>query len=342
MQQRGEIKHCAVMSTSTPIPTALVVPIIEAFAEGVSPAFSFILILTIGGTLLVPLLISLLALSSPALRRRPVFILNVLSLSFGILCSALGTHIAIRGVLSPFTNVSLGEDIFYSTLDIWKGWGAEAVLLIRIAAVFPRSQWPIVLALPVTLKTTRVGLNIVFNVKWIQLVLSGTRSGYVILQNLPRYLFKTVLTLELVDNSYVSFLFLWRLHQHRRRSFLESGIGEPSRQPFKKKVQRLFWIASTNFVFPLILNVALLITVFDGSSAAVYASIYQVNAYVVIICTVLATVWSTTSSFTEAVAHQESTISLQPVIFRVRQTYDTASVAQPGGELKSVNWEESK
>jgi hypothetical protein len=91
------LKCRPVMSTSlTPIPTALVAPIIEAYVEGIRPAFPFILILTIFGTLLVPLLFLLLGLSTPYLRRRPIFILNVVSVSIGIISSALGTHIAVR------------------------------------------------------------------------------------------------------------------------------------------------------------------------------------------------------------------------------------------------------
>ncbi|KAJ7724763.1 hypothetical protein B0H16DRAFT_1472168 [Mycena metata] len=188
------------MSTSSPIPTAFVAPIIEAYAEGIRPAFAFILILTIFGTLLVPLLFLLLALSTPYMRRRPIFILNVVSVSLGIVSSALGTHIAIRDILSPFTSFDLTEDRIYSCLKIWKAWGAEAVLLLRIAAVFPHSSLPLLLALPITLKVARAGFNILFSVKWIQL-LAETRNEYSVLPSLPTYILKTILVLELVDNS---------------------------------------------------------------------------------------------------------------------------------------------
>ncbi|KAJ6461387.1 hypothetical protein C8R45DRAFT_1179262 [Mycena sanguinolenta] len=173
------------MSTPlSPIPTALAVPIIEAYVQGIRPAFPFILILTILGTLLVPLLFLLLALSTPYMRRRPIFILNVVSVSIGIISSALGTHIAIWDMLSPFTDFNLTEDRIYSCLELWKGWGAEAVLLVRIAAVFPRSRLPLLLAFPIALKVARP-------------------ASTSVLPNLPTYILKSILVLELVDNRYV-------------------------------------------------------------------------------------------------------------------------------------------
>ncbi|KAJ6448613.1 hypothetical protein C8R45DRAFT_1084438 [Mycena sanguinolenta] len=173
------------MSTPlSPIPTALAVPIIEAYVQGIRPAFPFILILTILGTLLVPLLFLLLALSTPYMRRRPIFILNVVS---------------IRDMLSPFTDFNLTEDRIYSCLELWKGWGAEAVLLVRIAAVFPRSRLPLLLVFPIALKVARAGFYIVFDIKWVQL-LAETRNEYSVLPNLPTYILKSILVLELVDN----------------------------------------------------------------------------------------------------------------------------------------------
>jgi hypothetical protein len=66
------------------------------YVDGIRPAFPFILILTIFGTLRVPLMFMLLALSTQYMRHTPIFILNVVSVSIGIISSALGTHIAVR------------------------------------------------------------------------------------------------------------------------------------------------------------------------------------------------------------------------------------------------------
>jgi hypothetical protein len=88
---------------------------------------------------------------------------------------------------------------------LWKAWGAETILLVRIAAVFPRSRLPLLLAFPITLKVARAGFYIVFDMKWVEL-LDKTRNEYSVLPSLPRYILKAILVLELVDNRYVELL----------------------------------------------------------------------------------------------------------------------------------------
>jgi hypothetical protein len=85
------------MSDPSSIPPT-VAPVIEAYAKAIRPAFGFILISSIFGAMLVPLLIILLASSTPHSRRQPIFILNILSLSLGITVSGLSTHLSVRPV----------------------------------------------------------------------------------------------------------------------------------------------------------------------------------------------------------------------------------------------------
>jgi hypothetical protein len=93
----------------------------------------------------------------------------------------------------------------YSCLELWKAWGAEAVLWLRIVAVFPHSSLPLLLALPIALKVARAGFNIVFYLKYLRL-LAETHNEYSVLSNLPTYILKAILVLELVDNRYVVLL----------------------------------------------------------------------------------------------------------------------------------------
>jgi len=318
----------------------LVVPIIETYARGIRPAIGFILVQTMFGSLLLPLLFMLFALSTPYTRRRPVFILNVVSVCLGMVCSGIGAHMIIRAILSPFTNAYIAEVLVYTCLDVWKGWGAEAVLLLRVAVVFPRHRLPLLLAFPIIIKTARAGLNVVFCVKWAQLLFNGVSNEYIGLEGMPTYLFKSMICSELVDNSYVSFLFLWRLHQ-QRQSLEKGSIRRNSSESYQSRLQKIFWIASTNFVFPLIFNLMKLIAVFTGSPVSLYATFEEVNAYVAIICTVFATVWSSTISFKEAISQSDTNASSKPMVIRVHtETTDTTSVTQSGGSVKSGNWEE--
>ncbi|KAF7362931.1 hypothetical protein MVEN_00644100 [Mycena venus] len=332
------------MSAPAPIPSDLAIAIVEAYAESIRPGFAFILIPTIFGVLMVPLLILLLVFSTAHTRRRPIFILNVVSVCMGIVSSVLTVHLTISTVLFPFKTVNHAEDFFYTCLEVWKGWFAEAVLLLRVAVVFPRSRLTLLLSFPIAIKVTRAILNIVYLVKWGKMLFTGTGNQYVVLQSLPKYLFKAIILLELVDNGYVSFLFLWKLQQQRRGSFLAGRELDPinfsTQQSFRNKLQNIFWIASTNFVFPLVFNVVKLVAVLIGTSVVLYAALDMVNTNIVIICTVFATVWSSTTSFIEAISRPDAIASVKPIIFAVEETIDAISVLpnreQTGEDQKSA------
>ncbi|KAJ7479296.1 hypothetical protein FB451DRAFT_1241185 [Mycena latifolia] len=281
-------------SSSQPIPTALVGPIIDGYAHAMRPAVAFILIATAFGSLLIPLMILLFALSTPQTRRKPIFILNVLSVGLGILTAALAAHQSIQSILSSFKPVPIAETLVYLILFQWTPWVAESVLLVRIAVVFSRKRLPLLLAFPVMVKIARAVLTIIFCVKWATLVLRGLSAELNILDIFPRWLFGAPFFLELFDNSYVSFLFLWRLGLPSQSSFIEgTAVGRvsfsKSNQSYASKLQTLFWIAATNFVFPLIFGVIEIITLFRGTDIVLPVAVNIVNAYVTIICTVFAT-----------------------------------------------------
>lgn len=224
-----------------PIPTALVAPIIDGFVHAIRPAITFILIATVFGSMLVPLLILLFALSNPYTRRKPIFILNVLSVSLGIIAAGLVIHLM---VCTPSVNMSISTEpsprsrascrhsqvsipqgvgyspgmryiqliihrdaaLAYIILEMWKPWFAEAVLLLRIAIVFPRSKLPVLLVFPITIKTARVVLDIIFSVQWAKrLSSSDPGNNFVVLNALPDWLLRTVFFLELFDNLYAIF-----------------------------------------------------------------------------------------------------------------------------------------
>ncbi|KAJ6592005.1 hypothetical protein B0H10DRAFT_2233048 [Mycena sp. CBHHK59/15] len=121
------------MSTAPPpIPTSLIIPIIDGYFQGIRPAFAFILIPTVFGSMLVPLIILLFALSTPQTRRWPIFILNALAIGLGIIVGALSTHLTIRSILSPLAGVNAAENLAFTIFDVWLSWFAEAVLVTRV------------------------------------------------------------------------------------------------------------------------------------------------------------------------------------------------------------------
>ncbi|CAK5263010.1 unnamed protein product [Mycena citricolor] len=283
------------------LPPSITEPIIAAYAQGIRPAFAFILIPAIFSAMLVPLFIMLLTLSTPQLRRGPIFILNTAAICFGLILAVAAYLTAqMETILSSFRAITKGEDLVYTILDAWVPWLAEFVLLFRVCIVFPRAQLPFVLAFSVLLKIGRGVINILFTIGWAKgLFRPETMNQFEVLEQLNPVYFKLGYTLELLDNAYISALFLWRLGR-TGRVFNSESIGRfDHKESYSDRLKNLFWIASTNFVFPIIFSVSQIATLFRGHMTTA-AGLHLANCYVEIISTVFATIWSSTASFAEA------------------------------------------
>lgn len=66
------------------IPPEVTAAILEAFTQAIRPSIGWVLTATALTSILIPILIALFYFSTPTSRRQPIFILNVLSILFGI------------------------------------------------------------------------------------------------------------------------------------------------------------------------------------------------------------------------------------------------------------------
>jgi len=105
---------------------------------------------------------------------------------------------------------------------------------------------------------------------------------------------------------------------------------------YASKLQTLFWIASTNFVFPLIFVLVEIVMVFAGTATVIFSGVDVVKTYVTIISTTFATVWSSTSSFKEAIAQQDTNASSTAVAVKLDHIMVTKTT-----DHESVSTEES-
>lgn len=62
------------------------------FVAAIEPSLNLLMIGTVWSSFLVPIAIALFFFSTPALRRRPVFILNVVSVACGLVLGALNIY----------------------------------------------------------------------------------------------------------------------------------------------------------------------------------------------------------------------------------------------------------
>jgi len=279
--------------------------------------------------ILVPLLILLFVLSTRRTRRGPIFILNVLAVILGIVVGVLCGHLTITSILSPFAGINSTEDLVYNILYIWMPWLVETVLLFRVVAIYRLSRsrlaMAVILAFPVAVKAARAGLIIHFLIKWHQQTFrGGVVNQFNTTNDLNTATVKVSWILELVDNMYISSLFLWRLgvdghlFNGGRNTVVEfkySGTAS-----FTSRLQTLFWIASTNFIFPLIFGLCQIVILFIGKNILLAASIEMANVYLAIVSTALATVWSSTRSFKDAIGYGRSSTrrdASEPIAFHM-------------------------
>ncbi|GLB39329.1 hypothetical protein LshimejAT787_0604910 [Lyophyllum shimeji] len=294
-------------AADTPIPSALVVPIIQAYTHGIRPAFAFILIPAIFSAMLLPLLVMLFAFSTPQSRRMPIFILNVLAMCLGLCTGALCLALVMQVILSPFSTVSSVENCVYDILSIWTPWMTEAVLLLRVMAILKplsirRVRVASLLAFPVTVKAARAAINVLFLIRYGHGPVLGSSNAMDIIQHINKWMFKAAWILEVVDNGYISALFLLHLsiqaHVFNGSRFGRVDGGDS--RDAGTRLKSLCWIASTNFVFSVVFGLCQIILLFTQANVFVLINFEMVNLYVSIICTVFATIWSASFSFERA------------------------------------------
>lgn len=285
------------------------IPVIEGFAESiVTPAVIFLMIGTIFPTLLLVMLGALFYFSTKTTRTRPIFLLNVLDLLLGIATGIWNGYIEINTLVHPFSFFSQSLYLAFGVVLSFVSWISELVLLLRLVAVFPiqltgRKTLMAILAFPIFVKIVRLACMVCYYVQFSEVAppygnniltieLGPTHSPYI----------KVEWTLEIFDNGYVSTLFLWRLYTTYLKktrgqiSMLSSyGFGDS----LARRTMGLFWIAGTNFIFPVLLNIVQLAILFTKPDYILCTYVMLVNCYTSVVGVVFATVWSSCMSHKE-------------------------------------------
>ncbi|KAI0742341.1 hypothetical protein C8Q80DRAFT_1273030 [Daedaleopsis nitida] len=246
------------------------------YIVAVEPSLNLLIIVIVWTSFLVPIAIALFLFSTHALRRRPVFILNLISVSLGLLHGALYTYNQTRSILLlPIPTVLL---TILALLTFLIPMFAELILIVRVLAVYPPSRLTLTARVAVyaptcVFKIARLVNAVIFIVRWIEWFLM------------------------LFDDSYTSLLFLYRLREgSHRTSQIQNRtimISNTSIWTYSSRLKALFWIAVSNFVFPVILNIAQLVLVFRDKSFLNNSYLFMVSMYIQIIGVLLATIWCT-------------------------------------------------
>ncbi|KAL4258150.1 hypothetical protein AB1N83_010750 [Pleurotus pulmonarius] len=268
-------------------------PIVTLYIDNISPYLNFIMIGTAWASSLIPLFVILFYFSTPALRRQPIFIMNVLSVTMGIVLGLNIAAISIKGIRHP-------EVLFDANAVVFELAGAlvlpifiDFILAFRLSVVLPRRTTPTlvlcIVFIPLALfKVGRV-INIAIFISKFAPVIRTSNPATVLSSGFDHFNphHKIEWSLLVVDNCYASGFFLWRIGIGRRID-KSSSLVLNARDTFT----RLFYLGTASFVLPCMLGIGQLVFAFSGRGGYDSAYLSLTNAYVEIVCSLLATLWT--------------------------------------------------
>ncbi|KIJ66530.1 hypothetical protein HYDPIDRAFT_109576, partial [Hydnomerulius pinastri MD-312] len=268
----------------------------------IDESLPFLMIGATMGAVLFAMLLALMFFSTPSMRLKPIFILNIIAVWLGISSAILGVYEETQTIRSPFMSLSPRIFITYAVINSITPLLADCVLLLRLVAVYPRQRtpryvWLTVIGVPVVVKIGRF-INMVFyyvyeteNINTVVKSRTGVGSASMVLTVLPNVKIEWIL--QVFDDLFSSGLFLWRVYTEG-----DFKLG----QSVSEKVNQLFWISTYNFVFPVLLSLAQIIVYMINEDKYYLIALYieQVNFYFTIIGLVFATVWAAESRWEDS------------------------------------------
>ncbi|KAJ7908999.1 hypothetical protein B0H13DRAFT_1616981 [Mycena leptocephala] len=284
----------------------------------IGPALNFLMIGATMGSALICMLLALFFFSTPALRRKPVFILN-----------AIGLILGIGYALAQFQNLLFPNEPFNPRVVVLMGaWIVivpalvDGILLLRIHTVYPYARTPhlkfcFVMGVPVLTIIARFINAAIFLSRFVKTINTSTdayagEALQVLAFHLPSI--KIEWALQLFDDLFSSAIFLRRVYT--QATFSRDG-------PMSQTIKSLFWISVSNFVFPVILGVAQLATYLSNPNSLTPLYIEAVNFHFTIMGVVFATLWVAEGQWadTRNILGEQSDFMCQPstIIFATSQ-----------------------
>jgi hypothetical protein len=166
----------------------------------------------------------------------------------------IDTQSQIKLTFDPFNipqAIKYGEALAY--IDILSAWIFDIPLLYRICIVYPyrstpRLQWILIIGTGAALYIARLvaGLVRVYSVTSRKSV--QTNLGQERIDHEPLVL--AIYILYLLSNAYAAAIFLWKLRMGFQNGEGSGRHTDGSKDSLGARIRTLFWISTTNFVFP--------------------------------------------------------------------------------------------
>ncbi|KAF9011981.1 hypothetical protein BDQ17DRAFT_1345237 [Cyathus striatus] len=268
-------------------------PDLLLYIEAIKPSLNVLTVCAVWLGISIPLMFLLT-------KAKPLFIFNAVSIFIGIAMGVLNMVILLKTLGDPLNGISKPVYVTYLCLTVSVELFIDSILLFRVVSVFPvattsTNKLVLIFGPLIVLKIGRTVDILIFLSKFVKktLHLRAVQSDLALVaKNMPEDIIGWAL--QLVDNGLCSAIFLWKLREARTLSGRFYGSEEKLKYTYASKLRDLFWIATSNFVFPAFFNISLLALVSAKTGNPTnYWIVMICSIYVEIIGVLFATIWVT-------------------------------------------------
>ncbi|KAI1787112.1 hypothetical protein LXA43DRAFT_738417 [Ganoderma leucocontextum] len=254
---------------------------------------------TVFASFLIPTSVVLFSFTPVRIWRSPLFILNVLAIILGLTEQILYIYVIIN--TSAFGGVPTFLVMMIVAMDFLLPVSVQAILLVRLTCVYAptrnsRMQNIAIYVPVVAFKIARL-VNAVYAIRDLAGRMPDSFDVIAAAQLVwsTKYV-KVEWFLQLFDDMFVSGLFVHKLSVSvvaRKEADIHTGhTGSSSSYSWAERIRTLYYIAVSNFVFPILFNIAEIFVIFYDPNFFHGATVVTVNCYVTIIGVLLATIWA--------------------------------------------------
>ncbi|EEB98098.1 hypothetical protein MPER_02454 [Moniliophthora perniciosa FA553] len=111
---------------------------LQAYVTAITPILKLLILSTVWSAALIPLLILLFFLSTATVRKQPIFILNVFSVSMGVIIGIANVKLFAGQILTPTDFIPIRTLLAYMGMILAMPILMDCILAYRLSAVYPR------------------------------------------------------------------------------------------------------------------------------------------------------------------------------------------------------------
>ncbi|TBU23795.1 hypothetical protein BD311DRAFT_63384 [Dichomitus squalens] len=242
---------------------------------------------TVFASFLIPAAILLFFFTRPSSWGGPLVLFNICAIVLGLVQQSIFIYVIIK--TTTIQAVPTGIVIVITAMEFLLPICVQAILLIRLVSVYrPRylaTKLRLAIYIPVVaFKVARL-VNAGITVQYL-LSHMPNDAGVIIAAQIvwgTKYV-KIEWFLQLFDDMFVSGLFVYKLYS----SFRDGSSVQDS---WRTTLRTLFYIVVSNFIFPIIFNIAEIAVIFYDTNFLHGLVVVTVNCYVTILGVLLATIW---------------------------------------------------